>query len=363
VLRGVQSCGSSGAAVLSSAVVSDVATRQQRGSYIGLAALGSSMGPALGPLIGGLLDHFLGWRACFWFLAIYGAAMLLVYVVFMPETCRNVVGNGEVPAQPWNKPLLAYFRRSKRTAYAARGARQARKRPGLLAAIPVILDKESFLLLFFAGLVYAGYYIVLTGLPQQLASTYRYNSIQIGLFFLPLGLGPMLVRPFIGRAMDANFRRHARKRGEEVDADKQHDITGFPVEWARLQISLALIYASSVAIVPYGWVMGMRHPPLPAILVLLFLMGTFLAATFQPVIALNVDINPRSPAAASAAGQFLRCLLGAGGAALVTPMLSSIGSGWTATIVAVVWVVMSVCWWAVVRWGPGWRSVKRSEEV
>jgi multidrug resistance protein len=327
VLRCVQSCGTSGTAVLSSAVVSDVATRQQRGSYIGLAVLGSSMGPALGPVIGGLLTHFLGWRSVFWFLAIYGGVMLLVYVIFVPETCRNVVGNGAVPAQRWNKPLVAYLNRAETRCEDGHAERSNKKRPGILATIPIILEKESFLLLFFGGLVYAGYYIILTGLPQQLTSTYHYNSIQVGLCYLPIGLGPMLVRPVIGRIMDANFRRHARLLGVEIVKNKQQDIEGFPIEWVRLQISLVLVYLSSAAIIPYGWVIGMEHPPLPAILVLLFLMGTFLAATFQPAVALNVDINPRSPAAATAASQFLRCLLGAGGVAIVNPMLDNVGSG------------------------------------
>jgi MFS family permease len=109
ILRCIQSCGASGTSALSSATVSDVATRQERGSYIGLAALGSSMGPALGPVIGGLLTHFLGWRSIFWFLAIYGGVMLLVYVLFIPETCRNVVGNGSVSPQSWNRPLIGYL--------------------------------------------------------------------------------------------------------------------------------------------------------------------------------------------------------------------------------------------------------------
>jgi multidrug resistance protein len=362
VLRCIQSCGSSGTAVLSSAVVSDIATRQQRGSYIGLAALGSSMGPALGPVIGGLLNHFLGWRSVFWFLAIFGGVMLLVYIVFIPETCRNVVGDGGLPAQAWNRPLVAYLRQKNMTVAALDVTTPTKKRPGLLATIPIILDKESFLLLSFTGLVYAGYYIILTSLPQQLSSTYHYNSIQVGLCYLPIGLGPMLIRPIIGRLMDANFRRHARKLGVEVIADKQHNIDGFPIEWARLQISLVLVYLTSASIIPYGWVIGLRHPPLPAILVLLFIMGTFLSATFQPVIALTVDINPRSPAAATAASQFLRCLLGAGGVALVNPMLDNLGSGWTGTVVAAVWVVMSVSWWSVIYWGPRWRSTKRSED-
>lgn len=360
----MQSCGSSGTAVLSSAVVADLVTRQQRGSYIGLAALGSSMGPAIGPVIGGLLDHFLGWRSVFWFLAIYGGVMLLVYIVFIPETCRNVVGNGSLPTQSWNKPLVVYLRRNNTNHTGANPVvveGPPKKRPGLLATIPIILEKESFLLLIYAGLVYAGYYIILTGLPQQLSSTYHYNSIQVGLCYLPIGLGPMLIRPFIGRIMDANFRRHARKLGVETVNNRQHDIDGFPIEWARLQISLLLVYLCSAAIIPYGWVIGLHHPPLPALLVLLFIMGIFLSATFQPVVALTVDINPRSPAAATAASQFLRCLLGAGGVALVNPMLENIGSGWTGTVIALVWVVMSVCWWSVVIYGPKWRSARKIE--
>jgi multidrug resistance protein len=364
VLRCIQSCGTSGTAVLSSAVVSYVATRQQRGSYIGLAVLGSSMGPALGPVIGGLLTHFLGWRSVFWFLAIYGGVMLSVYVVFVPETCRNVVGNGELAAQKWNRPVVAYLKGSGDAEGRSEEnvERSMKKRPGLLATIPIILDKESFLLLFFGGLVYAGYYIILTGLPQQLSSTYHYNSIQVGLCYLPIGLGAMLVRPLIGRIMDANFRRHAQKLGVEIERNKQHNIDDFPIEWVRLQVSLVLVYLCSAAIIPYGWVIGLKHPPLPAILVLLFLMGTFLAATFQPMTALNVDINPRSPAAATAASQFLRCLLGAGGVAVVNPMLDNLGSGWTGTVVAAVWVVMSVCWWVVVLWGPKWRKARNVED-
>jgi multidrug resistance protein len=178
VLRCVQSCGTSGTAVLSSAVVSEVATRQQRGSYIGLAVLGSSMGPALGPVIGGLLTHFLGWRSVFWFLAIYGGVMMLLYVVFMPETCRNVVGNRAVPAQRWNRPLVAYLNRAGNAETRGENGyaeRLGKKRPGLLATVPIIMEKESFLLLFFGGLVYTGYYIILTGLPQQLTSTYHYT--------------------------------------------------------------------------------------------------------------------------------------------------------------------------------------------
>ncbi|KAH6662759.1 major facilitator superfamily domain-containing protein [Halenospora varia] len=362
ILRCVQSCGSSGTSALSSAVVSDVATRQQRGSYIGISALGSSMGPALGPLIGGLLNHFLGWRSIFWFLTIYGSVMLVVYVLFMPETCRNVVGNGSLPPQSWNRPLIAYFRNRGTSAETKiSSARSSKKRPGLLSSLPVLVEKESFLLLFFGGLVYAGFMIVITGLPQQLETTYKYNSIQVGLCYLPIGFGPLLIRPFIGRLMDANFRRHATALGIDIVENRQLDIEGFPIERARLEVSLFFVYLSSASIIPYGWVMGLRHPPLAAILVLLFIMGLCTSAAMQPLIALVIDINPERPAASSAAFNLVRCLLGAGGVALVNLMLDSLGRGWTTTMIAFVWVGMSVCWWTVIVFGPRWRKEKKAK--
>ncbi|KAF2093074.1 MFS general substrate transporter, partial [Rhizodiscina lignyota] len=364
ILRCLQSCGSSGTVALSSAVVSDIATRQQRGSYIGLAALGSSMGPALGPVIGGLLDHFLGWRSIFWFLTIFSGVMLLVYILFIPETCRNIVGNGSLPAQRWNRPVIEYLglRKAPWTEEDnISSERTAKKRPGILSSIPIILEKESFLILFYGGIVYSGMYIILTGLPSQLSSTYHYNSIQVGLCYLPFGFGPLLMRPIIGRIMDRNYRRHARKLGIELVDNRQHQIDGFPIEQARLEVSLFCVYLASVAVIPYGWVLGLRHPPLPAALVLFFIMGASCSAAFQPVSALVIDINPRSPAAGTAALNFVRCLLGAGGVAAVNPMLDTLGRGWTGTLIAFVWVIMSLCWWAVIYWGPRWRASRKKK--
>lgn len=367
VLRCLQSAGSSGTTVISSAVVSDLATRQERGSYIGLAALGSSLGPALGPIIGGLLDHFLGWRAIFWFLAIYAGVMFSIYLLFIPETCRNIVGNGSVPPQYWNKSAIQYVkdrRKANENLDAAQRTTMSKKqRPGLFSSIPILFQKESFLILIFGAFLYSGYIMILTGLPQQLSSTYNYNSIQVGLCYIPIGVGPIIIRPIVGRIMDANFRRYTRKSGvATVDNNVQQDIDNLPIERIRLEISLAFVYISSIAILPYGWVMGLQKPPLPAVLIMLFIMGLCTSASVQPLTALIIDINPKSPAAAGAAFNLVRCLLAAGGAAIVNPLLNSIGRGWTGTLVALSWIVLSVCWWAVIILGPKWRKQARKAE-
>lgn len=147
VLRCIQSSGSNGTVALSNGVVSDFATRAERGSYIGLASLGSSLGPTLGPLIGGLLTKFLGWRAIFWFLDIYGGVMLLVVLIIVPETCRNVVGNGSVSPQRWNYSLISYLHRRKQIKAGISMSTETishKRCPGIFSALRVVCSLESF---------------------------------------------------------------------------------------------------------------------------------------------------------------------------------------------------------------------------
>ena len=74
VLRCLQSAGISSSVALSAATVADIATKEERGSFMGFVMAGSFMGPAVGPIIGGLLAQYLGWRSIFWFLTKIGRA-------------------------------------------------------------------------------------------------------------------------------------------------------------------------------------------------------------------------------------------------------------------------------------------------
>jgi hypothetical protein len=100
--------------------------------------------------------------------------------------------------------------------------------------------------------------------------------------------------------MDAKFHRHARAQGIEAVENRQSSIEGFSVERARLDVSLLFVSLSCAAFIPYGWVMSLGNSPLPAALVLLFIMDLCIVAAFQPLTALIIDINPQSPAAATA---------------------------------------------------------------
>ena len=92
-------------------VLGDITTREERGGYMGFFQAGLLFPLAAGPILGGIFSGTLGWRAIFWFLAIYSSIFLVVLVFFLPETLRSPVGNGPVPARGVAKFPLAYTQR------------------------------------------------------------------------------------------------------------------------------------------------------------------------------------------------------------------------------------------------------------
>ncbi|KAL3458750.1 putative MFS transporter [Aspergillus heterothallicus] len=378
VLRCLQSSGSSGTVALASATVADLATRAERGKYIGYAAMGVMLGPALGPVIGGLLGHFLGWRAIFWFLVILSGVFGASLLIFLPETCRAVVGNGSVPPQAWNRsgwqilrPTIWKPRRRQQQqqqqrperAYDTIPTRRPRRNP-LIASAMIARDVEAALILIFGGLLFSGYMAVMSTLTLELESRFGFNEIQVGLCYLPFGIGSLTSRFTVGRLLDFNFRREAQRQNLAIEKNKQQDLAHFNIEIARLAVTLPFVYASCVFLIAYGWVMQ-ANTSLAAIIVFLFLSGHTTTGAFSSLNTLVVDINAETPATAVAANNLFRCLLGAGAVAVAKPLIDCIGIGWTATFVAGLWVVLSPCLWVVYLRGYRWRTEKRAsvEEV
>ncbi|KAJ5833969.1 hypothetical protein N7474_002280 [Penicillium riverlandense] len=364
VLRCMQSSGSSGTIALGSAVVTDLSTRAERGKYIGYAGLGIALGPALGPVIGGLLDHFLGWRSIFWFLVILSSVCFGLILVGFPETCRAVVGNGSVMPPRWNRPVWAIVARSSRFNTAPEApnyttVQSLKRRPNPISSLKIATQREAGLILMYGALLYAGYMAVLSTLSTQLSSRFGFNSIEIGLCYLPLGVGSMSSRWTVGRLLDWNFRREARRQGLQIQKNRQQEILHFNVERARLYITLPMIYVSSLCILAYGWVMEYRTA-LAGPLVMLFFTGLTTTGAFNTLNTLVVDINYETPATAAAANNLFRCLLGAGTTAIVGPVIDSIGIGWTGTIIAGLWVLFSPSLWTVLYLGHSWRQKKAS---
>ena len=369
VLRCLQSAGSSGTVALAQGVVADVATSAERGTYVGLASVTSIVGPILGPILGGLLAQYGGWPWIFWFLTIFSGAFFVPFLLFFPETCRKVVGNGSVPPPKLNMSLTSIIQERRRAkagiAVDATQLAEVAKNykltiPNPLSTLVIIADKEAGLILFCSGLVVACLYAVNTGIPSQFNKVYGFNEIQIGLVFIPFGAGSLVSAFTTGKCIDWAWRHHAKRAGFPVVKNRYQDLTNFPVERARLGVALPLLYLSCVGMIAYGWVLAFRTS-LAGPLVALFFTGYGILAAFQVMQILMVDLSPGNPAAATAANNLFRCLLGAGSTAVVVPMVDKLGVGWTYTFAALLWISLSPTLWLLIKYGPRWRKAKRDK--
>jgi MFS family permease len=233
--------------------------------------------------------------------------------------------------------------------------------PNPLSSVYVLLDKETSLLLFYNGFLFAAFYDITASLPSIFAEIYQFNDLRIGLCYLPFGIGCSLAALCNGQLLDRNFRRFARNLNFPVKKGRQSDLKDFPIEKARLQIAIPMAYLACGFMLAYGWILEINGPLAP-VLVLLFFASLTMTAAFNVSSTVLVDFYPNATATAAAANNLVRCLLGAGATALVNPMINGMGRGWCFTFLSLFLVAASPMVWSVYFLGHGWREERRVRE-
>ena len=182
---------------------------------------------------------------------------------FLPETLRAVVGNGSIPAG-WihTQPISLIGKHHSTEAFSKRAAQKPFENPVLVFAYP-----EIFVILIFNGMLYAVMYGITASLSVIFEKVYPYlNQSEIGLCFIPMGLG-MLIGSFLsGRAMDSYYRkiRDNPIRQSLTDSEKHIDSRAiendptFPIEKARLQILPWVVFVYTTCVIGYGWALQSR---------------------------------------------------------------------------------------------------------
>src|SRR5688572_29527636 len=86
VWRALQGVSIGAGLIVGRALTRDLYDGAQALKVQSLITLFFSIAPVLAPIVGGFVFDFAGWRAVFWFLALYGAALLLLCLRALPET-------------------------------------------------------------------------------------------------------------------------------------------------------------------------------------------------------------------------------------------------------------------------------------
>ncbi|KAI2631116.1 chloramphenicol resistance protein [Xylaria nigripes] len=360
ILRMVQSLGCSATMAISYGVIADVSTPAERGTMQGLAITAANLGPVLAPAIGGALMSREGWHSVFWFLMIAGGVVLILILIFLPETARSMVDNGKILPSKWRRPLAStiFGLKIPKAGQPSQGESSKAKPVRMLnplRSFRILLYKDSSWVLLMGGIFYLIYYCVQASMPDQLSEIYGFGESTIGACYASIG-GGVIVGGFAnGKLMNYNYKQKAREIGHTLDLVKGDDLRKFPIEQARLRSMVFFNVAHLATIAAYGWFLQ-RKVHVSGPLILQFLVGFLDTCIVQTFSTLLVDIFQETPSTAAAAGNIVRCGLAAASIAAMKPLMNRMGYGWYFTMLSIVgFVIGSIGCVIVHKFGMKWR--------
>ena len=149
--RSIQASGGCAALVLSRAIARDLFDRQLT-RVMAAITVATAAAPGFSPLLGGALDHFLGWRSEFIFVAIFAVCTVTAYVSFVGETIRS--------ARSSMNPLTI-----------------AGSYLALIRDIRFVMPART------AGLLMVGLFAIFSSAPRLLIESFGFSPITLGLLF------------------------------------------------------------------------------------------------------------------------------------------------------------------------------------
>lgn len=277
-LRVLQALAISGTFSIAYGVITDVASPAERGSFVSAVSFAITIAPSIGPILGGCLSYIAGWTWIFWFLCIAGAFCLSLIALFLPETSRNIVGNGSVkPSKHLRIPIPKLMHHWKEndvsTSYKWR-------LPNPLKSLKILARRDNAIIILAAGMLYVIYTCINTSLSILFIDIYSLNQWQAGLIYLPFGIGGIVSTFFSGLLIDKAYRNARTARGLSTDKAVGDDLDTFPVEKARLSVVWIPMLMTTCSVVAFGWVLHyQQHIAVP--LCLQFIAGLCMQLDFS----------------------------------------------------------------------------------
>ncbi|CAL8574486.1 hypothetical protein XPA_000445 [Xanthoria parietina] len=392
VLRAVQSLGASAASAIAYGMVADVCIPAERGSMVGPISMALNLGTCIGPVIGGLVAYKsvnYGW--VFWFLVLVGVVLLAAVAGFLPETARNVVGNGSLAAtrwweRTWMTPLRCGIIRTWHAIMdvwttdppsrhvAEKGNHSERdenvvvpkrklKIINPLQCLKILFLKEAAPILLVHGFSYMIDFSIQTSIPSAFTDLYHFNELEIGLSYLPRGVGIIVGGYANGKLMDRNYKVTAKQMGHTIDREHGDDMNEFPIEIARTRGSPYLIGILTCSVIGYGWALD-QHGHVAIALLLQFVQGVFQSSIYVFSNTLLIDILSDTPSTAAATASVTRCALAALGTATVEPLIGTLGRGWYFTLLGLFTGISSLlAIWTIRARGMAWRTKRVAKKA
>ena len=234
---------------------------------------------SVAPMISGLLLVKWTWPSIFWFLSVASPLVLLSMFLFLPETCRRLVGNGSSSTSRVNTPLLLILCPEHDSSITIQQEKQTDilKLPNPLSVLALLKDRATLVAVLCYGVYYTVYSCLQASTSTLFVAVYQLSGLQAGLIYIPFGvacsMASIVAGAFpsheievkleklnfvIGRILDRDYRVVAKAQGFPIDRVRGDDLSTFPIEHARLRTHKYSIIICASLIATYGWILRAR---------------------------------------------------------------------------------------------------------
>ncbi|CAY80386.1 Qdr2p [Saccharomyces cerevisiae EC1118] len=385
VLRCIQAAGISPVIAINSGIMGDVTTRAERGGYVGYVAGFQVLGSAFGALIGAGLSSRWGWRAIFWFLAIGSGICFLASFLILPETKRNISGNGSVtPKSYLNRAPILVLPTVRKSLHLDNPDYETLELPtqlNLLAPFKILKAYEICILMLVAGLQFAMYTTHLTALSTALSKQYHLTVAKVGLCYLPSGICTLCSIVIAGRYLNWNYRRRLKyyqnwlgKKRSKLLEEHDNDLNlvqriiendpkyTFNIFKARLQPAFVTLLLSSSGFCAYGWCITVKAP-LAAVLCMSGFASLFSNCILAFSTTLIVDLFPTKTSTATGCLNLFRCILSAVFIAALSKMVEKMKFGGVFTFLGALTSSSSILLFILLRKGKELAFKRKKQEL
>lgn len=400
VLRLLAGVGASAVQACGAATVSDLYIQEERGTALGLFYLGPLLGPFLSPVMGGAVAQAWGWRATMWVMVIFCGVNVATIVFLLPETLRledslaavrqrlkEQMEQDSSDGVPIEKIATTLSQSSSIRHQASRDEtafdvvmpslsrlttnmssysrrielEMSQVEPEVipLSWSSIIYDyavrpMHSVILLGYPPVTLAIYYsaICFTGVyffnititDVYSRPPYNFNSIIVGLMYIPNSVTYILASIYGGKWNDWLLRRYAKAHNGELRPESR-------ISW---NVATAVIIYPPACLI-FGWCLEYgEHWVTPLIGTALFGFASMLV--IGVTVTYLIDVLPGKGATGVAMNNLVRQILAATATFITEPLIRALGPGVLFSIIAGIITFSSLSLWYLKRNGYGLRE-------
>ncbi|KAL2814699.1 MFS multidrug resistance transporter [Aspergillus cavernicola] len=355
VMRLLSGGASASVQAVGAGTIADLWDTRERGRAMGIFYLGPLCGPLIAPIVGGALAQRWQWRSTMWFFTAYGAMVLVLIILGLPETLaapKSLPERGTEQDEPIGGRLS---RVSSRQVIGATARWLKMLKMVFIDPLKIILYLRYLPVLmtvYYAAITFGSLYVLNVSIEHSFVEDpYNFDVLIVGLLYIPNSLGYIVSSLFGGNWIDRIMEREAKKANRY---DENGKLIYRPEDRMRENAWLgAMLYPA--ALIWYGWTVD-RGVFWLAPMIANFFFGIGSMLIFSMVTTMLTEFMPRKSSEGVALNNFVRNIFSCVGSFVTAPIIDAIGNGWLFTIVGLVAFASSAVIVVMKVFGPRWKE-------